>query len=382
MASHYFQIYLLALSLLFGGSCSKQISPTGNSSYTIQKINGVNFSGPPRPPLERDMIEGIKASNADWVAFIPEATTFRQNLQVEFDPDRGWWSENTEANVQSIQIAKEIGLKVMLKPHMVIGYDMSELRRDGTFSRENRAAWREKVMTYIQDQPDLTDSATWRGDFIPKDQEHIPQWEAEYTGYILHHAKIADSLAVDMFCIGTELSKMANARPEFWRRLIQEVRSIYKGPLTYSANWDNYSKIAFWDELDFIGVNAYFPLSEEKQPSIKQNKAAWVPYVKAIKALGKQFQKPVLFTEYGYRNIEYNSKAPWESGRANVTINQQAQADALEALYQVFWDEEWFAGGFLWKWFHRPQREGNSNFSPQGKPALEVVSKYYGLAND
>ena len=45
-----------------------------------------------------------------------------------------------------------------------------------------------------------------------------------------------------------------------WRDIIKETREIFEGQLTYAANFDNYMFVDFWDDLDFMGINAYFPL--------------------------------------------------------------------------------------------------------------------------
>ena len=47
-----------------------------------------------------------------------------------------------------------------------------------------------------------------------------------------------------------------------WRKLIARVRQHYRGPLTYAANFDQYNTVGFWDALDVVGVNAYFPLRD------------------------------------------------------------------------------------------------------------------------
>ena len=61
-------------------------------------------------------------------------------------------------------------------------------------------------------------------------------------------------------------------------------------------------------------------------------------------------------------------------------INEQAQANALQALYEVFGEEDFWAGGFLWKWYPRggghveyPGRD----YTPQGKIAHDVVKNFY-----
>ena len=56
-------------------------------------------------------------------------------------------------------------------------------------------------------------------------------------------------------------------------------RAVYKGKLTYAANWDGeFEEVAFWDALDVIGVQAYFPLTEERVPSVTKLTQAWAPY--------------------------------------------------------------------------------------------------------
>ena len=60
---------------------------------------------------------------------------------------------------------------------------------------------------------------------------------------------MAEEEKVDIFCIGTELEKFIEHRPAYWRELIAEVRKVYKGKLTYAANWDEYKRVPFWDAL-------------------------------------------------------------------------------------------------------------------------------------
>jgi len=54
----------------------------------------------------------------------------------------------------------------------------------------------------------------------------------------------------------------------------------------------------------------------------------------------------------------------------------------LQAIHNQFWKEEWFAGGFVWKWFYSHDKVGgekNNRFTHQNKPAEELIRKLYGL---
>ena len=99
--------------------------------------------------------------------------------------------------------------------------------------------------------------------------------------------------------LGTELEGTSH-RTEEWRRIIQAVRAVYKGRLTFGANWSGeYEQIEFWDDLDFIGIHAYFPLSDTPSAEVASLRDAWAPWIDRIEAIQRDVQKPVVFTEIG-----------------------------------------------------------------------------------
>ena len=122
----------------------------------------------------------------------------------------------------------------------------------------------------------------WKGQFtghISMDSEE--QWrifEDSYASFILTYAKTAEEIKADIFCIGTELENFVNKRPAYWKDLIQRIKKIFKGKLTYAANWDEFKRVSFWGEIDFIGVDAYFPLSDEKSPTVQELEIGWEPH--------------------------------------------------------------------------------------------------------
>ena len=99
-----------------------------------------------------------------------------------------------------------------------------------------------------------------------------------------------------------------------------------------------------------------------------------------LRSLSRKFEKTILFTEYGYRSVDYAGREPWKSDRQEGGINMDAQLNLTEALFDEFWQEPWFAGGFVWKWFHDHQRTielENNRFTPQGKPTEEFLRGWY-----
>jgi len=316
------------------------------TSIKSEKINGVSFVAS-RDSINQKHIDPIIHLNANYAAIMPFG--FIRDLQhpeVIFNSDRQWFGETKTGVRQYIEVLKKQHIKTMMKPQIWV----------------------------------------WRGEFTGfinmKTEEEWLQLEQTYSNFILEYAQVAEDTHTDLFCIGTELETFIAKRPEFWNQLIAKIKKTYKGKLTYAANWNEYTKTPFWDQLDYIGIDAYFPLSEQQTPTVQDCKDGWKRYKTEIKAYSDQFQKPILFTEYGYRSIDFAAKEPWQSDRDKSNVNMEAQLNATHALFDEFWNEDWFAGGFIWKWHHEYQEVGGENdnqFTPQNKPVEALVRKYYGL---
>ena len=340
-------------------------------SGKAQRINGISFSGPKHPSLKQEMFENMKLSNADWVALIPEATLDRTTLTLKADSTNNWWSETIEANIEGIQLAKKAGLKVFLKPHIVLGKiprkEKSQVNQ-GTINQNNKT----------NTKKDKTKGAEWRGAFSAKNEADWQTLEQSYEAYILKLAAIAQEFEVELFGVGTELKQFAFKRPAYWRQLIQKVRNIYKGKLTYSANWDEYQKITFWQSLDYIGVDTYFPINRMATPNLKKTLKNWKKIQKQIKKISKKENRQILLTEFGYRSVSYAGKRPWTHDKDAAIVNNEAQVVLYEAFFQTFWEKSWVAGGFAWQWFYQPSASSNTSFSVQNKPALVVLQEWFG----
>jgi hypothetical protein len=65
-----------------------------------------------------------------------------------------------------------------------------------------------------------------------------------------------------------------------------------------------------------------------------------------------------------------------------TSVNLEAQVNTTRATFEELWSEDWFAGGFVWKWFIHHDRAGgleNNRFTPQNKPAEAVIKEYYAV---
>jgi hypothetical protein len=195
---------------------------------------------------------------------------------------------------------------------------------------------------------------------------------------------VADSSKIEVYCIATEFENFVEKRPEFWHKIIIEIRSVYKGKLTYAENWDSYEKVPFWNELDFVGVDGYFPLAEEKSPTLENIKKGWESHRDKLEKFSRKLQKPILFTEIGYQSTDFTTQKPWES-YSKYADNDTLQAAAYKAFFEAVWKERWLAGCFIWKWFPEMKRESDESkkhkyrdkYTPQGKIGEQVLREYF-----
>ena len=338
-----FPFSVLILIFLVLINTSENEIPVGDD---IDFMNGVSFVGPPNEFIQNPF-DDIKDLNADWTTIMPYAFTSIERPEVIFDNDRQWWGEKKEGIIKSVKFAKVKNLKILLKPHV-----------------------------WVKGQG-------WTGDFKLANEADWNRWERSYKKYILSFATLADSLEIEAFCIGLEFKHAIKERPEFWIRLIREVRNCYQGKVCYAANWDNFQNIPFWDKVDLIGINAYFPLSHEITPTLKDLIMAWDTHVLELEELSGKYNKAIVFTEYGYRSMDKAAGNQWElehhrkfKGKPNYT----AQEISYQALFTSVWEKPWFKGGFLWKWY--PNIRGdmdnyNSDYTPQFKPVEKVIKDWY-----
>lgn len=308
------------------------------------RINGVTMVAPPQQ-WETAPTEGIERLNADWVGVVPYGYTRPGSTEVRYDLPWQWWGERKDGAEASIRMAHDSRLKVLLKPQVYV-------------------------------------PGGWVGDTSFDTEAEWQAWQASYRAFILDWARLAEHLRVDMLCIATEYKKAVQQRPDYWRQLIKEIKMVYSGALTYSSNWDGYDSVPFWGDLDYIGISAYFPLSDSETPTVAELQHAWKPVVKQLAKFSRRQKKQILFTEYGYMSVDGCAGKAWliEKDIDSRSINQVAQANAYSALLSTMVTQPWWAGGFLWKYFpHGQGHEGypEKDYTPQDKKAEHIVAYWY-----
>jgi hypothetical protein len=175
----------------------------------------------------------------------------------------------------------------------------------------------------------------------------------------------------------------------FWRDLVSRVRQGYPGLVSYGASFDQFQEVGFWDALDLVAVNAYFPLSVYGlEPAARAGLMArsW-RRIAAELSLATD-ARPVVLVElgwtrrlgstvrpYSYDRVEVLETAEPDAGR--TCVHWESQPDdpaervaALQGLADVVSD-----GGFptlrgftLWKLTTRPEHRAIEPFAAVLQP--------------
>ena len=209
------------------------------------------------------------------------------------------------------------------------------------------------------------DDGTWRGEIRADDE---PAWFTNYSRFIVEWATFAELRGVERFVVGTELARTVENSAS-WRLVITNVRAVFKGRVTYAASWDEVQRIEFWDSLDMVGVDAYFPIAPRRDAGRLDLLAGWEPWLERLHLLHRQTGKQIMLTEIGYRSVDGAGLSPFSFG-AGGTLDVEEQADLYWAALAAFGDRGWIEGIDWWNW--RADGTGgpsNLDYTPEGKPA-------------
>jgi len=317
--------------------------PAENLIRTTEKWKGVCWVGS-RQPLAGGEVQVLLATGANALSQTPFGWQSEKNIpEIRWDMsnERRWWGE-TPAGIQATfdSTASRGIMMNMMKPHLWV-----------------REAWVGEI--------EMLNEADWK------------TWFTSYQAFILDYARLAEELKMPMLCVGTELEKTSQREKE-WRAIIAEVRKVYSGKITYAANFTEFEKVKFWDALDYVGIQAYFPLAKDHNPDLEELKESWESHLPKIEKVVRKYKKPILFTEIGYCNTVDAAVEPWvwPNERKEIQFSEEVQALCYEAFFQTAWQKSWMAGVFFWKWY--PERHGREpDFTPQGKAAERVMTAYF-----
>lgn len=297
-----------------------------------------------------ESLECMKRVGVEWVAINVVWWQEKYNSTKIYSDSAT--TPTNESIAHAIEKAHSLSMKVMLKP-------MIDLSNE-------------------------TDPDPWRGKIEPS-----TAWFQSYANFINFSAEIAEKYNVQILCIGTELNRTVSW-PQ-WRDIISGVRHRYSGLLTYAADWwkeyDEYVK--WWNDLDYVGINAYFPLSAKNDPTIAEMKSTWENIANYLDWFYSEVNRPIIFTEIGYQAVNGTNIQPWNYSLMNTNeLDIQEQADCYEAAFQSLWNRTWLCGMYWWYWQTDPNPTDTArnstlvtmalkDYTPQNKPTQGVITHWY-----
>lgn len=278
---------------------------------------------------------------ANAIAIVPYTGMRDPEKAVPLRISRNAGSENVQGIVHSAHQAKKLGMASMLKPQIWL-------------------------------------RGSWPGDIKMDTQEEWDKFFDHYHRWIRHFALIAEIHDIEMFCVGVEFSHATLAQEDKWREIFRNIRKLYQGKMTYAANWGyEFEQVQFWDELDFIGLNCYYPLSKSDNPRDKDLKENFSRIKDKIRKVHIEHKKQIVFTEIGFRS----APTPWKNPHAeeDPTFDPEAQARCYEVIFDGIDKESWCSGILWWKFPSYLDYGGleNNAFTPNNKEAEKVVKKWF-----
>ncbi|XYI00187.1 glycoside hydrolase family 113 [Sorangium sp. So ce1128] len=290
----------------------------------------------------RAMDEAV-AMGATWVSLTPFGRVWDgkgTGVDLVFEAP---FQENRRNVLAAIAQAHARGLKVLLVPHLWV------------------------------------ESGEWRAQIDPGDDAGWARWAESYRRFLLTWAAVAREGGAEMLSVGVELrSWVTTPRAASFLPIIEAVRRVYPGLLTYSANWDDVEHTVIFDALDLIGINAFYPLAEREGASFEELLRGGRKVAEGVDAVARAWGKPVLLTEIGYTTRRDPAVRPWEwpDRMKGVVVDERSQAEAYAAVVAPFLDARTCAGFFVWRLYADPDdvsQEAEWGFSPRGKLAELVL---------
>jgi len=295
-----------------------------------------------------ELLDELVRLGANWISVTPFARIWSlKSTEIVMDFEAPYQKNRQDLKAMIAQ-AHARGLKVLIIPHLWV------------------------------------ETGGWRGEIDPGSDPGWQGYHRSYRAFILNWARDAATWGADAFSIGVECKSWSGRFGGFWTELIGSIRSIYPGLLTYSANWDEAENVLFWDQLDLIGINAFYPLADHHQASYREYVNRARATMDAAHALSRSLSMPVLFVEIGYTTRQDAAVEPWlwPDTMRGVVVDEWEQARAISALLEAALPNRWLVGFFLWRYYANlddVSQEAIWGFSPHGKLAERVLKEIFAV---
>ncbi|MFO0696734.1 MAG: hypothetical protein U0230_24400 [Polyangiales bacterium] len=285
-----------------------------------------------------ELLDHLAGMGVTWISLTPFGRIWAldsTSILMDFEAP---YPENRAAVKRMIEQAHARGMRVLIIPHLWV------------------------------------ETTGWRGEIEPAGPNGWAKYQASYRSFVLAWARDAAEVGADAFSLGVECKSWSGRFGGYWTRLINDVRGVFPGLLTYSSNWDEAENVLFWDQLDLVGINAFYPLADHDDATYAEYVDRSRRNMESVRELSERLDMPVIFVEVGYTTRKNAAVQPWlwPDDMEGVVVDDHEQARALAATFETFLPEEWFAGFFVWRYYANlddVSQEALWGFSPHAKEA-------------
>ena len=314
--------------------------------------------------VAKDEIEAIARAGATWVTVVP--TVWQDEGASAFQYKDFAHTPNDIELMDAIALIHAKGMKVQLRPML-----------------------------------ECKDGYGRLGVWMNKDRERMPgrvsdgrtRWFASMRERSVYYARIAERTKCELFCLDSELDKMVEENAK-WKSVVAAVRGVYSGPVTschtlHTGEVDFLAFLAKKDhwfyDLDFLSISYYCPARRKDETGKALTVDDMVKNLAGaharMKAIADAMGRPIIFGECGCSSTQDGAKSP--SGILTV-VDEDEQANYMEALFRVFAHEPWCRGFHWWKWDQNSPTKPDStredtlarDFTFRGKKAEAVFRRW------
>ncbi len=297
-------------------------------------------------PYSARLLDYLAGMGINWISITPFGRIWNlsdTHIQMDFEAP---YEDNRVAVRTMVRQAHARGIRVLVIPHLWV------------------------------------DTGGWRGEIDPGSPARWVAYQSAYHDFVLAWARDAAAAGADAFSIGVECKSWSGRFGAFWSSFIADVRSVFPGLLTYSANWDEVSGVIFWDQLDLIGINGFYPLAHHDHATFDEYLAGARAARDRVEVVAEVLQMPVVFVEVGYTTRTDAAVQPWlwPDDMKHVHVDEHEQARALAAMFDAFLPEPWFTGFFVWRYYANlddVSQEAIWGFSPHAKEAEPMLADVF-----
>ena len=382
----------------------------GDTGYVVDQWEAAGRTGTLIPP---DYIEWLESLHVNWICL---------SVALHYDDSMDSTVERVYSSDVDIRTFSDEALRQLIREFRYHGINVYLTLAFQAYEAQTAARPVQRWQLGDPNVPGLIlpENWPWRPDH-PDHRRFVAEFWATYTQQAVHFARIAEAEGVSLYSLGTETDRLFRTRSgegyftnDFGRELrtlVQGVRAVYSGLLTYDMHYNALIDLDFsgpgsnylWKDLDLdiAGISAYFPLTDSRPSSVLSVSYFQARYEQIFQdylmpLMDRNPGRPILFLEYGAIDVVESPQRPGDASPENRRFvftdangngrddGRETQANIFQGLFNtmdkypgvvngVFFWGNWISSDELWSSYWA----GRRTYGIRDKLAEDVVRSAY-----